>query len=105
LNPRIFEKQIPRFKGASEAGRLMINTKAPQEATCSRSPTAIAPGRSRDAGVSRFGENGSHLEATGAAESHAGHVDAPGSSRNTENGSHLAEADSMWGFVRRYSDM
>ena len=33
----------------------------------------------------------------GAAESHAGHADSPGSSRNAENGSHLAEADAAEG--------
>ena len=38
-------------------------------------PAAIVPGPepgSHDAGVSRFVGNGSHLEATGAAEDHAG---------------------------------
>ena len=53
----------------------------------------------RDAGVSRFGENGSHLEATGAAESHAGHADGSGSSEFTKNGSHLAEADAAEGLA------
>ena len=36
---------------------------------------------------------GSHLAGEGAAESHAGQVDGPGSSEFTKNGSHLAEAD------------
>ena len=79
--------------GASGAGRLLLNTKASQEAACSRTPATIVPGRkpeSRDAGVSRFAENGSHLAETGAAESHAGHADSPGSSGNAGIGSHLA---------------
>ena len=79
--------------GASGAGRLLLNTKASQEAACSRAPATIVPGRkpeSRDAGVSRFGEIGSHLAETGAAESHAGHADSPGSSGNAGIGSHLA---------------
>ena len=66
LNPRIFAKLIPRFKGASGAGGLLLNTKASQEAACSRAPDAIVPDQepeSHDAGVSRLGENGSHLEA------------------------------------------
>ena len=42
--------------------------------------------------MSRFAENGSHLEAVGAAESPAGWVDGPGSNGNAGNGSHLAEA-------------
>ena len=63
--------------GASGASGLLLNTKASQEAACSRAPAAIVPGRVpelRDAGVSRFGENGSHLTATDAGESHAGQV-------------------------------
>ena len=79
--------------GASGAGSLLLNTKASQEAACSRAPATTVPGRepeSSDAGVSRFGENGSHLEATGAAEGHAGQVDGPGSSGNAKNGSHPA---------------
>ena len=82
--------------GASGAGSLLLNTKASQEAVCSRAPAAIVPGQqpeSHDAGVSRFVGNGSHLAATGAAESHAGHADGSGSSEFTKNGSHLAEAD------------
>ena len=47
---------------------------------------------SRDEGVSRFGENGSHLEATGAAEGHAGQVDGLGDSGNAGTGSHLEVA-------------
>ncbi len=124
LNPRVFAKLIPRFKGASGAGGLLLNTKASQEAACSRAPDAIVPDQepeSHDAGVSRFGENGSHLEAADAAEgragwmersgmsgnagigshleavdaagSHEGQVDGPGSSRNAGTGSHLAEVD------------
>ena len=44
-------------------------------------------------GMSRFGENGSHLAATDAAKGHAGHADGPGSSEFTKNGSHPAVAD------------
>ena len=78
---------------ASGTGSLLLNTKASQEAACSRAPATIVPGRkpeSHDAGVSRFGEIGSHLAETGAAESHAGHADSPGSSGNAGIGSHLA---------------
>ena len=77
--------------GASGAGSLLLNTKASQEAACSRAPAAIVPGQepARDAGVSRFGENGSHLAEVDAAEGHAGQVDGPGSSGNSGNGSHL----------------
>ena len=69
-----------------------------------RAPAAIVPDQEpepRDAGVSRFGENGSHLAATDAAESHAGLVDGPGSSRNAGTGSHLAEADVAEGHARQ----
>ena len=79
--------------GASGAGRLLLNTKASQEAACSRAPAAIVPGQEpelRDAGVGRFRRIGSHLKAAGAAEGHAGHVDGPGSSGNAGNGSRLA---------------
>ena len=75
MNPRIFAKLIPRFKGASGAGGLLLNTKASQEAACSCAPAAIVPGQEpepHDAGMSRFAGNGSHLEATDAAEGHAG---------------------------------
>ena len=81
--------------GASGAGSLLLNTKASQEAACSRAPATIVPCPApelRDAGVSRFGENGSHLAEVDAAESHAGQVDGPGSSGNAENGSHLEAA-------------
>ena len=74
MNPRIFAKLI---KGASGAGRLLLNTKASQEAACSRAPATIVPGQkpeSHDAGVSRFGENGSHLAEVDAAESYARQV-------------------------------
>ena len=43
----------------------------------------------RDAGVSRFVENGSHLEGAGAADGHAGQVDGLGSSGNARIGSYL----------------
>ena len=84
------------LSGAPGASSLLLNTKASQEAACSRAPAAIVPGRepeSHDAGVSRFGENGSHLAEVDAAESHAGQVDGPGSSGNTGTGSHLAATD------------
>ena len=87
---------IPRFKGASGAGSLPRCFCVEQEAACFRASAAIVPGQepeSRDAGVSRFSENGSHLAVAGAAEGHAGQVDGPGSSEFTKNGSHLAEAD------------
>ena len=53
------------------------------------------PGRepeSRDAGVSRFAENGSHPAAADVAEGRAGHADGPGSSGNAGIGSHLEVA-------------
>ena len=58
-------------------------------------PAAIVSGQepeSRDAGVSRFAENGSHLAAADAAEGHAGQVGGSGSSGNAGIGSHLAAA-------------
>ena len=79
--------------GASGAGSLLLNTKASQEAACSRAPAAIAPGQqpeSHGAGVSLFSENGSHPAEVNAAEGHAGHADSPGSSGNAGIGSHLA---------------
>ena len=54
--------------GASGAGGLLLNTKASQEAACSRAPAAIVPGQkpeSRDTGVSGNVGKGSHLAATG----------------------------------------
>ncbi len=54
---------------------------------------------SRDAGVSLFAENGSHLAATDAAEGHAGQVGGPGSSGNTGTGSHLEEAGAAEGLA------
>ena len=82
--------------GASGAGRLLFNTKASQEAACSRASAATAPGQepeSRDAGVNRFGENGSHLAEVDAAEGHAGQVEGSGGSGNAGTGSHPAAAD------------
>ena len=79
--------------GASGAGSLLLNTKASQEAACSRAPATTMPGRepeSQDAGVSRFRRIGSHLAAAGAAEDHAWQVDGSGSSGNAGIGSHLA---------------
>ncbi len=69
--------------GAPGAGSLLLNTKASQEAVCSRTSAAIAPGQ----------EPESHLEATDAAEGHAVQVDGSGSSGNAENGSHLEATD------------
>ena len=86
--------------GAPGAGGLLLNTKASQEAACSCAPAAIVPGQEPElhgAGVSRFAENGSHLEATGVAEGFAGHVGGPGSSGNAGIGSHLAEAGAAEG--------
>ena len=88
--------------GAPGAGGLLLNTKASQEAACSCAPAAIVPGPEPElhgAGVSRFGENGSHLEAADAGESHAGWVEGPGSSGNTGTGSHLAEAGAAEGLA------
>ena len=82
--------------GAPGAGSLLLNTKASQEAVCSCAPAAIAPGPEPElhgAGVSRFGENGSHLAEAGAAEGHTGWVEGPGMSGNAGTGSHLAEVD------------
>ena len=91
-----FREVIPRFKGASGAGSLLLNTKASQEAACSRAPAAIVPCQepeSHDAGVSRFGENGTYPEAMDAAEGHAGQVGGSGSSGNDGIGSHLEATD------------
>ena len=63
-------------------------------------PAAIAPGQEpepHDAGMSRFADIGSHLEATDVAEGHAGHADGSGSSEFTKNGSHLAATDAAKG--------
>ena len=90
--------------GASGASRLLLNTKASQEAACSRAPAAIVPGPEpelHDAGVSRFSGNGSHLAEADAAEGHAGQVDGPGSSGNAENGSHLAATDTAESYARQ----
>ena len=79
--------------GASGADSLLLNTKASQEAACSRAPAAIVPDQgpeSHDAGVSGNPGKGSYPAAVDTAEGHAGHVDDPGSSGNAENGSHLA---------------
>ena len=79
--------------GAPGAGSLLLNTKASQEAACSRAPAAIVPGQkpeSHGAGVSRFAKNGSHLAEVGAAEGRARQGEGPGSSGNAGNGSHLA---------------
>ncbi len=78
--------------GASGVGSLLLNTKASQEAACSRAPAAIAPGpepESRDEGVSLFSGNGSHLAEADAAEGLAGQLDGPGGSGNAGIGSHL----------------
>ena len=85
--------------GAPGAGSLLLNTKASQEAACSRAPAAIVPGPepARDAGVSLFGENGSHPAEVDAAEGHAGQLEGPGSSGNAEIGSHLEAAGAAEG--------
>ena len=86
--------------GASGAGRLLLNTKASQEAACSRAPATIVLGRkpeSHDAGVSRFGEIGSHPEGADTAEGHAGQVERSGMSGNAGTGSHLEGADTAEG--------
>ena len=86
--------------GASGAGRLLLNTKASQEAACSRAPAAIVPGPEPElhgAGVSRFAEIGSHPAGAGAAEGHAWHADGSGSSEFTKNGSHLEGAGAAGG--------
>ena len=91
-----FRKVIPSFKGASGAGSLLLNTKASQEAACSRAPAAIAPGQEPElqgAGVSGNAGKGSYPAATDATEGHAEQVDGPGSSGNTGIGSHLESAD------------
>ena len=93
--------------GAPGAGSLLLNTKASQEAACSRAPAAIAPGQEpepRDAGVSRFVGNDSHLAGAGAAEGPAGWVEGPGSSGNAGIGSHLAEADVAEGHTGQVDD-
>ena len=86
--------------GASGAGSLLLNTKASQEAACSRAPAAIVPCPApelRDAGVSLFSENGSHLAEVGATEGRARQVEGPGSSRNVGTGSHLEATDAAEG--------
>ena len=74
--------------GASGAGGLLLNTKASQEAVCSRAPAAIVSGQepARGAGMSRFAGNGPHLAGADTAEGHAEQVDGLGSSGNTGNG-------------------
>ena len=47
---------------------------------------------SRDAGVSRFDENGSHLAVADVAEDHTGQVGSSGSSGNARIDSRLAVA-------------
>ena len=74
--------------GAPGAGSLLLNTKASQEAACSRAPAAIAPGQEpepRDAGVSRFAGIGSHPAETDTAEGLAGGV-PPGANENGQVG-------------------
>ena len=78
--------------GAPGAGGLLLNTKASQEAACSRAPAAIAPGQEPElhgAGVSRFVENVSHLAVAPVTDAAGVHVSGPGSSEFTKNGSHL----------------
>ena len=75
--------------GASGAGSLLLNTKASQEAACSRAPATTVPGREPE------------LHGAGAAESHAGQVDSPGSSGNAGIGSHLAEVNAAESYARQ----
>ena len=92
--------------GAPGASGLLLNTKASQEAVCSRAPAAIAPGQEPElhgAGVSRFAEIGSHLAGEGAAESHAGQMGESGMSGNAENGSHPAEVNAAESYARQGS--
>ena len=68
---------------------------------------AIALGQEpelRDAGVSRFAENGSHLEVAPATDAAGVRVGGPGSSEFAKNGSHLAAtdfSDEPWAFMWR----
>ncbi len=66
---------------------------------CARRHSAGPEPESRDAGVSRFSGNGSHLAESDAAEGHAGQVDGPGSSRNAGTGSHLAREGAAEGLA------
>ena len=54
-------------------------------------------GQVASSGMSGNTENGSHLAEADAAESYARLVDGPGSSGNAEIGSHLAETDTAEG--------
>ena len=86
--------------GASGAGSLLLNTKASQEAACSRALAAIVPGQepeSHGAGVSGNGRNGSHLAVAPVTDAAGVQVGGLGSSGNAENGSHLAEMDAAEG--------
>ena len=88
--------------GASGAGSLLLNTKASQEAACSRTLATIVPCPApelRDAGVSRFVENGSHPEAMDAAEGRAGWMERSGMSGNAGIGSHLEAVDAAEGYA------
>ena len=86
--------------GASGAGSHLLNTKASQEAACSRAPAAIVPGQkpeSRDTGVSRFVGNGSYLAKADGADAVARQDGNPGSSGFHETGSHPAATDAAEG--------
>ena len=88
--------------GAPGAGRLLHNTKASQEAACSRAPAAIVPGQApelRDAGVSRFVGNGSHPAGADAADAVAGQDARTGDSGFARLGSHLARTDGTEGLA------
>ena len=66
-----------KMGGASGAGCLLRCFCVEQEAACSRAPAAIVPGQepeSRDAGVSRSGESGSHLAAASVTDAAGTHV-------------------------------
>ena len=61
-------------------------------------PAIVRAGGSGNAGI------GSHLEAAGAAEGHAGQLEGPGGSGNAGIGSHLAGAGFMRVIVRWCAD-
>ena len=69
-----------------------------------RAAAAIVPGPEPElhgAGVSRFVENGSHLEVAPVTDAAGVHVSGPGSSEFTKNGSHLEAVDAAEGHARQ----
>ena len=65
------------------SGRTAV-FRTPTDVPQARMPAIVRAGSSGNAGI------GSHLEATDAAEGHAGQVEGPGSSGNAGIGSHPA---------------